>query len=158
MQRLEASKEVMDVMKALKESGAIKKWGSAADGTFARRTISLTDLKMVGVKAPDQIATPSTRNDLAFLVTVVGVSSVLAVAASFLPGAGFNSCFDMSAEYDSCRDNACVLKVQRAELWHSMDIIWNLSSLWTDMRVHPHDRPVCKGCSSSALQRKCTRF
>jgi hypothetical protein len=46
---------------------------------------------MVGVKAPDQIATPSTRNDLAFLVTVVGVSSVLAVAASFLPGEGLTN-------------------------------------------------------------------
>jgi hypothetical protein len=86
MQKMDASKEVMDVMKTLKESGAITKWGSAADGTFSRRTVSLTDLKMVGVKAPDQIAAPSTRNDLAFLVTVVGVSSVLAVAASFLPG------------------------------------------------------------------------
>lgn len=43
---------------------------------------------MVGVKDPGAIAIASVRNDLAFLVTVVGSSSLLAVlAAAFLPGA-----------------------------------------------------------------------
>jgi hypothetical protein len=41
---------------------------------------------MIGIKAPEQIAIPGVRNDLAFLTTVVGVSSVAAVLVGQLPG------------------------------------------------------------------------
>jgi hypothetical protein len=41
----------------------------------------------VGIKNPDQLATPSSRNDAAFLITVVLVSSAVATAAGvLLPG------------------------------------------------------------------------
>lgn len=87
LQRTAASSEVLSAMQQLAESGKVNKWGSSADGTFTRRSVALPELKMVGVKAPDQIAIPSTRNDMAFLASVVGASSVLALAASTLPGA-----------------------------------------------------------------------
>ena len=45
------------------------------------------ELKQAGVKDPKQIAIPSVRNDAAFLASVLGVSSVVAVLALQLPGA-----------------------------------------------------------------------
>ena len=44
------------------------------------------ELKKVGVKNIGAIATPTIRNERAFLITTVGVTSVLAVAAGQLPG------------------------------------------------------------------------
>ena len=44
------------------------------------------ELRRVGVKVPDSIGKLSVRNDAAFLITVVGTTSVVAVAAGFLPG------------------------------------------------------------------------
>ena len=71
----------------LKKSDVISKWGEATDDKFVRRPVAIPELKMVGVKDPGAIAIASVRNDLAFLVTVVGVSSVLAVLAGvLLPG------------------------------------------------------------------------
>ncbi len=46
----------------------------------------LGELRQVGVKQPEVIGIPSTRNDLAFLTTTVGVSSVLALVLGQLPG------------------------------------------------------------------------
>ena len=43
-------------------------------GPTARRNVFMGELKQMGIKAPDQIATPSVRNDSAFLFTVVGES------------------------------------------------------------------------------------
>lgn len=71
----------------LKGDDVIKKWGTAIDDNFSRRPVAMPELKMVGVKDPGAIAIASVRNDFAFLVTVVGVSSVLAVlAGALLPG------------------------------------------------------------------------
>jgi hypothetical protein len=41
-------------------------------GPSSRRNVFMGELKQMGIKAPDQIATPSVRNDSAFLFTVVG--------------------------------------------------------------------------------------
>lgn len=87
LQRQEASSEVMEAMTKLQAAGSVPKWGKALDGTFTRRSVMIGELRQVGVKAPDQIAVPSVRNDFAFLVSVVAFSSVLAVGSSFLPGA-----------------------------------------------------------------------
>lgn len=78
--------DVLTAFKALKEGGQLKKWGAGLDPPPERRNIALWELKRVGVKSPEAVGTPSTRNDAAFLFTVVGVTSVLAVAAGQLPG------------------------------------------------------------------------
>ena len=44
------------------------------------------ELRKVGIKAPEEIAKPSVRNDAAFLGTTVLTTSVIAVAAGSLPG------------------------------------------------------------------------
>lgn len=44
------------------------------------------ELRMVGVKQPEKIAQISVRNDAAFLITVVGTTSVAAVLLGQLPG------------------------------------------------------------------------
>ena len=88
MQKQEESGGVKAAYEELRSKEVLKKWGSATDENFNRRPVALPELKMVGVKDPGAIAIASVRNDLAFLVTVVGVSSVLAVlAGAFLPGA-----------------------------------------------------------------------
>lgn len=48
--------------------------------------VFMGELRRVGVKVPDSIGKLSVRNDAAFLITVVGTTSVVAVAAGFLPG------------------------------------------------------------------------
>lgn len=63
-------------MNALKAAGAVPKWGaespeSGAAGT-ARQNKFNGELRMAGIKQPDQLATPSVRNDAAFLFTVTG--------------------------------------------------------------------------------------
>jgi hypothetical protein len=85
----------------LKGDSMIKKWGIATDDRFSRRPVAIPELKMVGIKDPGAIAIASVRNDLAFLVTVVGVSSVLAVlAGAFLPGdAPPPTCQNFTASY-----------------------------------------------------------
>lgn len=40
----------------------------------------------MGIKDPEKVAIPSVRNDAAFLYTLVGVTSVLAVLGGQLPG------------------------------------------------------------------------
>lgn len=88
VQKQEESADVLKAMEGLKEGGIATKWGKAMDTCGSRRSVAMGELKLVGVKDPGIIAVASTRNELAFLVTVVGVSSVLAVAAgALLPGA-----------------------------------------------------------------------
>jgi hypothetical protein len=48
--------------------------------------IMLGELRQVGVQQPEVIGVPSVRNDAAFLATVVGTTSVLALVLGQLPG------------------------------------------------------------------------
>lgn len=101
-QKLAYSSDVLDALKALKAAGEAPAWGSVfgsdgGDGAeaeeasgerqmYTRRSVMPGELRQAGIKQPDAIARPSVRNDAAFLATVVGVSSVLAVALGQLPG------------------------------------------------------------------------
>lgn len=102
-EKLSYSSDVLDALKALKAAGEAPAWGSvfgpaAADGAaennssaapqqlYARRSVLPGELRQAGIKSPDAIARPSVRNDAAFLATVVGVTSVAAVALGQLPG------------------------------------------------------------------------
>lgn len=85
-QKLEFSSDVLVAYQELKTAGCFKKWGIAVDDYTPRRNMFQGELRQVGIKSPENIAKPSIRNDAAFLATVVGVCSVLAVAAMFLPG------------------------------------------------------------------------
>ena len=82
----ELSANVMGAMSSLKAAGLVEKWGSAATETVCRRSIFNGDLKLMGIKAPEKIAQPTVRNDAAFIVAVVGGTSVVAVLAGQLPG------------------------------------------------------------------------
>ena len=82
----EVSADVMDACQKLSAAGGLPKWGAAAVELPARRSIGFGDLRMVGVKDPQAIAKVSVRNDAAFLMTVVGTSSVAAVVLGQLPG------------------------------------------------------------------------
>jgi hypothetical protein len=86
VQKAEASRGVLDVLQDLQREGAVVKWGKALDGRFTRRSVAIYELKSVGIQDPEQIAKPSTRNDMAFLASVLGVSSILGVLALQLPG------------------------------------------------------------------------
>lgn len=79
------SEEVKAAMTALKDAGKAALWASYPN--ISRRTTYMRELSGAGIKNPEELAIPSVRNDLAFLVTVVGTTSVLAVLAGvFLPG------------------------------------------------------------------------
>ncbi len=68
--------------------------------------VFMGELRRVGVKVPDSIGKLSVRNDAAFLITVVGTTSVVAVAAGFLPGdwVGLNTQHCPSRNLDPCMD------------------------------------------------------
>jgi succinylarginine dihydrolase len=87
VQKQEVSSRVLEALEGLQKENAIAKWGKALDGTFTRRSVMIGELRNVGVKQPDQIAKPSVRNDTAFLGSVLGGSSIVAVLALQLPGA-----------------------------------------------------------------------
>lgn len=72
-------------MEALSKEGNVPKWGGALQD-LDRRNVFIGELSRVGIKKPDLIGKPSVRNDAAFLYTLVGVTSVVAVAAGSLPG------------------------------------------------------------------------
>lgn len=72
-------------MEELDKEGAIPKWGCGLE-QLDRRNVFIGELSRVGIKKPDLIGKPSVRNDAAFLITLVGVTSVIAVVAGFLPG------------------------------------------------------------------------
>ena len=114
IQRSEASNEILTTLNSLKKEGALKKFGRRLeDGVDRRKLFNLQgrgrryalpailiclhplpgpgnvfmgELRRVGVKVPDSIGKLSVRNDAAFLITVVGTTSVVAVAGGFLPG------------------------------------------------------------------------
>ncbi|CAL9135375.1 unnamed protein product [Musa textilis] len=76
-----AVKENLD---QLNQIGWAKKWSSQP--YVSRRMTSLRELTTLGIKNAENLAIPSVRNDAAFLFTVVGTTSLLAVIAGQLPG------------------------------------------------------------------------
>lgn len=68
----------------LTSQGATKLWSSMSN--LSRRNTFMTELTRLGIKNAEELAVPSVRNDAVFLASVVGVTSVIAVAAGFLPG------------------------------------------------------------------------
>ena len=81
----------MNAMETLSKEGAVPKWGSGLQD-LDRRNVFIGELSRVGIKKPDLIGKPSVRNDAAFLYTLVGVTSVVAVAAGQLPGDWVRNC------------------------------------------------------------------
>lgn len=77
----DAAKEALD---QLNQVGWAQKWNSQP--YVSRRTTFLRELTTLGIKNAENLAIPSTRNDAAFLVTVVGSTSFIAVLAGQLPG------------------------------------------------------------------------
>lgn len=77
--------DILNAMEALSKGGAAPKWGAGL-GQIDRRNVFLGELSRVGIRKSDIIGKPSVRNDAAFLYTLVGVTSVMAVAAGQLPG------------------------------------------------------------------------
>lgn len=86
---LEASATVLSVLNDLKAGGEYPRFGSLAD--VARRNVFPRELTQAGILNQESIGAPSIRNDAAFLISVVGVTSAVAVvSAAVLPGeAGF---------------------------------------------------------------------
>lgn len=78
------SSAVASALDAWKEQGKASQWNSYS--SVSRRQTSLRELTQMGIKNADTLAAPSTRNEAAFLASVVIPSSLLAVAATFLPG------------------------------------------------------------------------
>lgn len=78
------SEAVKGALDGLKEAGYTKLWRSYSN--VSRRTTFMRELSQIGLKNPESLAIPSVRNDAAFLIAVVGTTSVLAVIAGFLPG------------------------------------------------------------------------
>lgn len=77
---------ILECMEDLKKYGMNPKWGAACE-TLNRRNVFQNELRQVGLKDPGQIVITSTRNDLAFLVTVTLSTSFVAVLAqAVLPG------------------------------------------------------------------------
>lgn len=85
LQRQEYNIDILNAMEALSKEGNVPKWGGALQD-LDRRNVFIGELSRVGIKKPDLIGKPSVRNDAAFLYTLVGVTSVVAVAAGSLPG------------------------------------------------------------------------
>jgi hypothetical protein len=85
-QKLEFSADVKAAFDALSAAGALPKWGAGTEVLPARRPIMTGELRQMGIKNPEQLAVPSTRNDAAFLTSVVLGFSVLAVLLGQLPG------------------------------------------------------------------------
>lgn len=86
-EKVPASSEVLRSMTDLKAAGAVPRWGAALTGSLERRNVFLGELKQMGILSPDQLGTPSIRNDAAFLIATVGTTSVLALISGLvLPG------------------------------------------------------------------------
>jgi hypothetical protein len=82
----EASGDVGAAFRALADAGKLRKWGAAKADLASRRQVGFSELRMVGIKAPEAIAKVSVRNDAAFLFSVVASTSVAAVVLGQLPG------------------------------------------------------------------------
>lgn len=85
LQRQEYTIDISNAMEELSKEGAVPKWGCGLQ-ELDRRNVFIGELSKAGIKKPDLIGKPSVRNDAAFLYTLVGVTSVIAVAAGQLPG------------------------------------------------------------------------
>ncbi|CAI5984802.1 unnamed protein product [Closterium sp. NIES-65] len=81
---LRDSEALKVALECLKEAGSVTAWGSYPN--VARRTASVRELTQVGIKNAEKLAVPSVRNDALFLATVVGTTSILALAGTQLPG------------------------------------------------------------------------
>jgi hypothetical protein len=86
VEQKDLSKPVAEAYGKLASAGAIPKWGKVAAAGLNRRNVFPNELTRAGLKNPERLAIPSVRNDAAFLFSVVATTSVLAVAASTLPG------------------------------------------------------------------------
>ncbi|KAH6810357.1 transmembrane protein [Perilla frutescens var. frutescens] len=75
---------VKGALDQLREVGWAKNWSSQP--YVSRRTTSLRELTSLGLKNAENLAIPSTRNDAAFLFTVVGITGFLGILAGQLPG------------------------------------------------------------------------
>lgn len=75
---------VRSVLDELKRAGTAKQWDSLS--SISRRTTFIRELTTLGIKNAENLAIPSVRNDAAFLASVVGTTSILAVIAGQLPG------------------------------------------------------------------------
>ncbi|KAH7430683.1 hypothetical protein KP509_08G009100 [Ceratopteris richardii] len=75
---------VMKAMEQLRQAGWAKLWNSQP--YVSRRTTFIRELTSLGIKNAEKLGIPSVRDDAAFLWTVVGVTSLLAVLAGQLPG------------------------------------------------------------------------
>ncbi|GFR49334.1 hypothetical protein Agub_g11362 [Astrephomene gubernaculifera] len=85
--RLTFSGPVKEAYEQLAAAGVARKWGCGVSEALRRRNVMLGELRQLGIKNPDKIAVPSVRNDAAFLFSVVGSTSLLAVVAgAVLPG------------------------------------------------------------------------
>ncbi|GLJ52175.1 hypothetical protein SUGI_1109850 [Cryptomeria japonica] len=75
---------VKEAMDQLNQIGWAKIWNSQP--YVSRRTTFMRELTSLGIKNAENLAIPSTRNDAAFLFTVVGSTGFIAVLAGQLPG------------------------------------------------------------------------
>lgn len=78
------SNAVKEALYQLSEVGWAKRWSSQP--YVSRRTTTLRELTLLGIKNAENLAIPSVRNDAAFLFTVVGITGFLGVLAGQLPG------------------------------------------------------------------------
>ena len=77
------SQVLKDELDKLREQGKTKVWSSTAN--LSRRNTFMNELTRLGIKDAEELAISSVRNGVAFLITVVGVTGVVAVAAGQLP-------------------------------------------------------------------------
>lgn len=84
--KYEITGDIKAACESLKENNVLVKWGIETTDLPERRPVSIGELRLMGVKDPESIARISVRNDAAFLLSVVGTSSVLAVVLGQLPG------------------------------------------------------------------------
>eukprot|EP00250_Pteridium_aquilinum_P000475 c10518_g1_i1 orf=92-1117(+) len=75
---------VTEALEQLRQAGWAKLWNSQPYAS--RRTTFVRELTTLGIKNAEKLGIPSVRDDAAFLWTVVGVTSLLAVIAGQLPG------------------------------------------------------------------------
>jgi hypothetical protein len=85
-QKQEVTGDVLATVRKLADAGALTKWGAALADFPQRRSTMLGELRLVGIKQPEKIAQVSVRNDAAFLFSVVGSTSVIAMVLGQLPG------------------------------------------------------------------------
>lgn len=85
-EKYEITADIKSACEKLQDGGILQKWGAEAKELPTRRSLSLGELRMMGIKAPEAIAKISVRNDAAFLFSVVATTSVAAVVLGQLPG------------------------------------------------------------------------